>query len=278
MVSRLRPFLLVPAVIALGWLGWWWAGDVPMKSVAPVSPPVLAPEMAIPSTDALATSQPKPTPEQGVVQPGGKFLPSRGKPPGQGIPSVEAMQAAAKNYIKEVSANEVRVGEVRLLKKERTLIFPATLAVKTQPLEYALVHETGKAHEAMLVTKVPVQDVHVAALLIEAIGQAPQIEISWRKHGGEARMPLNDLIRVQKAAPDTLSANPWIYNGSEFLHGSFAAMTEGSIIALVNDPSALVNHRAAAALMRDDVFFAHIDKLPAEGVPLSVMFIFPSAQ
>ena len=213
-----------------------------------------------------------------MVQLGGKFLPSHGKPAEQGIPSVEVMQAAAKNYIKEVSANEVRVGEVRLLKKERTLIFPATLAVKTQPLEYALVHETGKAHEAMLVTKVPVQDVHVAALLIEAIGQAPQIEVSWRKHGGEARMPLNDLIRVQKAAPDTLSANPWIYNGSEFLHGSFAAMTEGSIVALVNDPSALVNHRAAAALMRDDVFFANIDKLPAEGVPLSVMFIFPSAQ
>lgn len=188
------------------------------------------------------------------------------------------MKAVVKSYIKEISPDEVRVGEVRLLKKARTLVFPATVAVRIQPLEYALVHETGKAHEALLVTKVPVQDVHVAALLLEASEQAPRIEVSWRKHGGEARMPLTELIRVQQVAADTLSANPWIYNGSEFHHGGFAAMSEGSIVALVNDPAALVNHRVAASLMRDDVFFANTDKLPPDGVPVSVMFIFPASQ
>ena len=217
-------------------------------------------------------------PDQGSVTAGGKFESARGKPHGPGIPSAEAMKAAAMDYIKEISPDEVRVGEVRLLKKERTLIFTATVAVRTQPLEYALVHESGKAHEALLVTKVPVQDVHVAALLMEASGQAPRIEVSWRKNGGEARMPLSDLIRVQQVAADTLSANPWVYNGSEFHHGGFAAMSEGSMVALVNDPAALVNHRTAAALQRDDVFFANTEKLPADGVPVSVMFIFPASK
>jgi hypothetical protein len=241
-------------------------------------PKVEPPVVQVPSAAASSPAKPRPTPDQGVVQPGGKFQAVRGKAPGPGIPSAEAMKAAARDYIKEVRPDEVRVGEVRLLKKERTLIFTATVAIRTQPLEYALVHETGKAHEALLVTKVPIQDVHVAALLIEASGQAPRIEVSWRKNGGEARMPLSDLIRVHQVAPDTLSANPWIYTGSEFHHGGFAAMSEGSLVALVNDPAALVNHRAAAALQRDDVFFAATEKLPAEGVPVSVMFIFPASK
>ncbi|MBL9144963.1 MAG: hypothetical protein JNM99_14880 [Verrucomicrobiaceae bacterium] len=228
---------------------------------------VLAPPVSL-SSDRL------PTPDQGVVQSGGKFQANRGKPPSSEIPSAEAMKEVARSYIKEVGPNELRVGEVRLLKRERTITFTATVAVRTQPLEYALVHETGKAHEALLVTKVPVQDVHVAVLLLEASGRAPMIEVSWRKHGGEARMPLSDLIRVQQVAPDVLKANPWTYNGSEFSHGSFAAMREGSLVALVNDPAALVNHRTAASLMRDDVFFANSDKLPPDGVPVSVIFVF----
>lgn len=267
-------------MVVVACLGWWWGGGVhrhddegPIKAGPSVS-------KAIDSVAPVASSSVdrQPTPDQGVVQLGGKFQANRGKPPSDGIPSAEAMKEAARDYIKEIGPNEVRVGDVRLLKKERTVIFTATVAVRTQPLEYALVHETGKAHEALLVTKVPVQDVHVAVLLLEASGQTPMIEVSWRKHGGEARMPLADLIRVQQVAPDVLKANPWTYDGSEFSHGGFAAMREGSLVALVNDPAALVNHKAAASLMRDDVFFANPDKLPSDGVPISVMFVFPATQ
>jgi len=279
MSTGLRHSLPILALVALVCLGWWWGG-ASRQTAAVVSSTETAASTAVASAlpvDATLLSKSQPTPEQGVVQTGGKFQAVRGKPPGPGISSAEAMKAEVKDYIKEISPDEVRVGEVRLLKRERTLIFTATVAVRAQALEYALVHETGKAHEALLVTKVPVQDVHVAALLIEANGQVPKIEVSWRKNGGEARVALSDLIRVQQVAADTLSANPWTYNGSEFHQGGFAAMSEGSMVALVNDPAALVNHRAAAALQRDDVFFANAERLPADGVPVSVMFIFPAS-
>jgi hypothetical protein len=87
-------------------------------------------------------------------------------------------------------------------------------------------------------------------------------------------MMLNELIRVQQAPAEILSENPWTYNGSKFIHGGFAAIREGSMVALVNDPSALVNHQAAGDLMRDDVFFADPEKLPTDGVTVTVAFIF----
>jgi hypothetical protein len=268
MSSRLRFSLLVLACLLLGGIGWW------LGQGSREEPTVELKTQTHSAAVAPSSSQRQPTPEQGSIAPTGKFEPEHFNTQSPGIPSAEVMQSAAKSYIKQISDSELRVGEVRLLKKERTLIFPATVAERNQPIEYALVHETGKTHEALLVTKVPVQDVPVAALLIEANGQPPMIQVSWRKNGGEARMPLSDLIRLQQVAADTLSANPWIYNGSTFIHGGFAAMREGSMVALVNDPSALVNHRAAGDLLRDDVFFARTENLPPEGVTVSVTFTF----
>jgi hypothetical protein len=267
----LRPAVIILAFLGLELLGWWLKGHPPKEpSVALILQKPATPA-AVPTP---SSSQAQPRPDQGKVVPSGKFEPEHFKTQVPQIPNAEAMHSEVKDYIKQISQNEVHVGEVRLLKKERTLIFPATLAERHQPLEYALVHETGKTHEALLMTKVPVQDVHVAALLIDATGQPPTIEVSWRKNGGEAKMMLSDLIRVQQSPADTLSANPWTYNGSKFIHGGFAAMREGSMVALVNDPSALVNHQAAGDLMRDDVFFANPEKLPPDGVGISVSFIF----
>ena len=221
-----------------------------------------------------STAPPQPTAAQGHVLPDGRYISALPTPVGPDCPTPDALHAATKDKIRIINPNEVRIGDVRLLKNERTLMIPARVEVRTELLEYAMVQESGKAHESLLVTKVPVQDLHVAALLLGAVGQSPKIEVRWLRNGGATQVPLTDLIHVEHSAENTLSANPWIYNGSEFNHGSFAAMREGSIAALVNDPSALVNHPAAAALMRDDVFFAKSEKLPAPGVPVIVLFIF----
>ena len=153
-----------------------------------------------------------------------------------------------------------------------TISFPAKVAEKERALEYAIVHETGKTHEALLSTLAAIHDVHVAALLLDAGGLSPQIEVTWRKHGGEARVPLHAMIGMKEGSLDAV----WRYNGSEFIHGGFAASREGSVVALMNDPSALVNHPAAGALMKDDVFFAQRAQLPPEGVQVTVVMTFPN--
>jgi hypothetical protein len=209
--------------------------------------------------------------EGGKVAASGKFTPNELRSV-IGPASAEELKIAAQGYIRESGPDELQIGSVRLNKRKRTISFPAKVAEKERPLEYALVHETGKTHEALLSTAAAIQDVHVAALLLDASGQSPQIEVTWRKHGGDAQVPLHEMIGMKDGSLDAV----WRYNGSVFIHGGFAASREGSLVALMNDPSALVNHPAAGALMKDDVFFAQRAKLPPDGVQVTVVMSFPN--
>ena len=239
------------ALAGCAWMLWLFVGQT-SKSPAP----------AAETTSSL---------KEGKIQPSGKFEPFQ-QLKAATPPDEKALREAAQNYIRESGPDELQIGSVRLNKRKRTISFPAKVAEKERPLEYALVHESGKTHEALLSTAAAIQDVHVAALLLDANGQAPVIELTWRKHGGEAKVPLHELIGMKDGSLDAV----WRYNGSVFIHGGFAASREGSLVALMNDPSALVNHPAAGALMQDDVFFAQRAKLPPDGVQVTVVMTFPN--
>lgn len=238
-----RTLLLAISLALACW--WWFGGKRPVEA-----------EKAV---------------DGGKVAASGKFTPNA-TPAAKGPASAEELKNAAQGYIRELGPDELQIGSVRLNKRKRTISFPAKVAEKERALEYALVHESGKTHEALLSTAAAIQDVHVAALLLDAIGQAPMIEVTWRKHGGEAKVPLHELIGMKEGSLDAV----WRYNGSVFIHGGFAASREGSLVALMNDPSALVNHPAAGELMKDDVFFAQRANLPPEGVQVTVVMTFPN--
>ena len=251
-MSPRRPLLLLTILVLAGGVGlWrWMASPKPIPSTAPKPEQPLA---------------------GGELTSSGKFTPTAAAKP-TGPASAEELQRAAQDYIRETGPDELQIGAVTLHRRKRTISFPAKVAERERPLEYALVHETGKTHEALLSTGAAVQDVHLAALLLDAVGQAPQMEVTWRKHGGEAKVPLHELIGMKEGQLDAI----WLYNGSEFIHGGFAASREGSLVALMNDPSALINHPAGGALMRDDVFFAQTTKLPPAGVTVTVILTMPS--
>jgi hypothetical protein len=217
---------------------------------------------------------------RGTVEVGGKFLPAAGPAvasPASGRHGV-AREDSAPGSIRQVGADDWEIGQVKLNKSRRTIAFAARIAERDRPLEYALVHQSGKVHESLLATEVPLRDVHVAVLLLHAVGQRPGITVSWAKHGGAASLPLEELLRCQPDMPDVFRPArdaAWIYHGSRFDPAGFAASREGSLIALIHDPAALVNHPAAAALQRDDVFFARADGLPPDGVQVTVTLAFP---
>jgi len=238
-----RPLLLAVSLALACW--WWFGGRRPVEA-----------EKAVDGGNVAASGKFTPNELRSVIGPA----------------SMEELKIAAQGYIRESGPDELQIGSVRLNKRKRTIAFPAKVAEKERALEYAIVHETGKTHEALLSTSAAIQDVHVAALLIDAGGLSPQIEVTWRKHGGEARVPLHAMIGMKEGSLDAV----WRYNGSEFIHGGFAASREGSVVALMNDPSALVNHPAAGALMKDDVFFAQRAQLPPEGVQVTVVMTFPN--
>jgi len=195
--------------------------------------------------------------------------------------------------IQELSENVFKVGAVTFDKREKTASFPAAVAVRTGAIEYLLVTEAGKAYESLLTTKVQPYDLHVAMLLMGAKGageissQPPtQIDISylksapeltgdnveitlrWQQDRQDRQMRAEDLIfNTEKGAP--MTNGPWLYNGSVIYRGKFLAQVDGSIVALVTDPEALINNPRPG---HDDdrIWNIRSDKLPPEGTPLEV--------
>tara|TARA_R110002049_G_scaffold291747_1_gene475892 strand:- start:22 stop:654 length:633 start_codon:yes stop_codon:yes gene_type:complete len=176
----------------------------------------------------------------------------------------------------QVGENEYEVGSVRLNKSQRTLSFPARVEIRDGDLEYAVVHVTGKTHETLLATEVEPQQIHIAALLLDAVGQSPTISVSWKADTGEVSFDLAELIQIVGVPTDLLTSEKWTYNGSEFQNGTFAAQSEGSIIALMPDTTALVNHVASMRINRDDIFKSKTSVLPPDQTAVEVRLKFPA--
>ena len=222
------------------------------------------------SLSLLLPAQETPSPEQGTVTTTGKFQPAE-TPPASGL--VPKRELSGEFRVKELGADRVQIGKVIIDRSQRSISFPATVEVRDQNLEYLLVHETGKVHESLLSTPVPARDVHLAVILLAANGKSPKVEISWRKNGPDAVKPLTSLITQKEGAPK-LGPGAWEYLGSSFDSRGFIAQREGSFIALIQDPAALIVHRLASGLGRDDVYLPNTKHLPALGVPVKVVLTF----
>src|ERR1043165_6487359 len=92
-----------------------------------------------------------------------------------------------------------QAGLVRLDKNSRTITFPVRLNLRDETVEYAVVHQSGKAYESIFTTGARPQDIQVAMLLwgvrpvmtntFGADGKGPPmgekvfVEVSWTNGG-----------------------------------------------------------------------------------------------
>ena len=235
--------------------------------------------------------------EQGSVAPSGKFLPA--PKPSEGSPRFETAREAedalmkALNVVRE-SDEAFSIGQVRFDKRKRCVTIPATVNMRDGIVEYALVGEAGKRHEAIFVTQAMPEQVHLACLMlgIEQRGpsswpnypmtkeedQSVRVEVVWAKHGPEARYLLENLVS-DKEAGDLESTGgmtenpPWFYNGSMLgVHG-LVAQSEHSFIALIADSGALVNDLRLNG-RQDDHFYPVTRVLPKVGTPVTIILTF----
>ena len=137
-------------------------------------------------------------------------------------------------------------------------------------------------------------DVHLAMLLLGG-GPAPvlgefnqptpipdtnalRVEVSWETNGATFTMPLAQLVCVTNGTPNeparTMSLDQWLYNGSEFDKWGFAAQREGSLVAIIRDPAALVNNPGADR-DNDRIHFPNAALLPGKGTPVRVVLRLP---
>jgi len=184
-------------------------------------------------------------------------------------PSTNLPSTTPPPALREISPGVFDYNGVQLDKKNLRISFPGTVNQRQGLVEYILVNENGKVHESLLATKVSPRDIHLALLLIglqvpsstnakEAVppsaidtpylqsapklkGPPVQISLTWSQDGKQKSDCVEDWIFNLKTK-HAMSPGPWTYNGSMIENGVFLADQELSIIAVITDPTALVNN------------------------------------
>lgn len=190
--------------------------------------------------------------------------------------------------LKEIEPGIFELGKVRLNKKQKSFDFPATVNMTQGLIEYALVSSTGKLHESLLQTGVEPYQIHLAALLLGvkcAGADSPEpsarpapspvvsggkvsVWVSWKSGGAEKRCRLESLIlNLQTKSP--MSQGAWIYSGSRVVDGTFLAQRDGSLIAIIADPDALVNNPRPGR-ENDEIWEVNSAKAPPLGTAVRV--------
>ena len=200
--------------------------------------------------------------------------------------------------IRELKPGEWQVGDIRLSKNNRTISFPANVNITDGLIEYLLVHETGKTHESMFLTKIPPYHVQVAMLLLGAKGVDPsffsdpppsgpvsnaellasetppipghpvEITASWKRHGTNVTHRMETLL-FNKKAKQIMENGCWTFSGSVVWNGAFIAQIEGSIMSIVTDASCIFNSPHPQRDV-DTTWFVREDWLPPEKWPVTV--------
>ncbi len=218
--------------------------------------------------------------------------------PGQSaapIPSPDP--AAAKQAVKEIGPNEFEVGGIRFNASTREIRVPTVVNFKQLPIEYMLVHETGKTHESVLRTTINPADLQVAILLCHyepgteglAHPDAPKdltpikpldlktaganrmaITLEWKSGGETKHAPLSDWMLDINTRKPPADLGTWIFSGSYVDKDGFAAQVQGSIIASYLDRNAMINSPAKGN-WDDTIWISNPANIPDEGTPVTVI-------
>jgi hypothetical protein len=199
--------------------------------------------------------------------------------------------------IREIEPGVLQIGQVRVNKDARTITFPAKVNLVDGALEYGLVAGQGKTHEALLATEAEPYHLHVAMLLLgitppkqpvtapdtiddaflqeapELKGDPIQITVAWPGANGPERWPLEELL-LNGITGAVAERGTWLYTGSGFVRGQFQAQADGSIIALVADPGALINNPRKGN-RNDDAWSPNKEKLPAVNTAVEITVTIP---
>jgi len=205
--------------------------------------------------------------------------------------------AAAQGRLQKTSPTQYTLGTIQIDAAKREIRFPCTLLHQQIPIEYILVHETGKDHETILTTAVTPLDLQVALLLAnytpgstglfaklpkdeplpfkEQEPKTPdahrvQIAAEWEIDGKKHTSPLSQWFQNSDLRVPPPDLDTWIFNGSKIDNRGFVAESEGSFIAVYADHNALFNSPAAGN-HRDDLWISLPKNIPPEGTAVTLV-------
>ncbi|MCI0537090.1 MAG: YdjY domain-containing protein, partial [Verrucomicrobiales bacterium] len=183
---------------------------------------------------------------------------------------------------REIEPGVFQLGGVRLDQVKRTIEFSGAVNMTQGPVEYLVVHQTGKVHESVLRTMVEPFHVHLAALLLqrktpsintntglaarEIVGPGAQIVIRYESPDG-AKVLIGEELIFNLRRKSAMTSGPWTYNGSRVIEGTFLAQRDGSIASVITDPDALLNSLRPGR-DNDDIWQVNTNCVPPVNTPV----------
>lgn len=211
--------------------------------------------------------------------------------------SADEKSSVEKPAVRKIGENLYRVGLVEFDARTREISFPVVVNQREGgPIEYILVHEHGKTHEAILTTKARPMDIQIALKLLKyqsgegdvfdkllpaedrkirgdksaERGDAVDVVVSWKEGDKEKSSLINrwaidgETIKAEGDPGTPMPDHPWYYTGSVIMDGQFLGEVEGSIIALYLDPVSLLNTTVPGSEI-DERWGANAQEIPEIG-------------
>jgi hypothetical protein len=216
--------------------------------------------------------------------------------PGDPPPKKSTEPVDPSKAIQKIEGDRFKCGVIEFNQKTREIRVPGKVNMREGPLEYVLVHESGKVHESLLSTAARPVELNIVMLLLnwkksEAFfdfseperGGVPvknaknppvshvEVHLEWKDKDGKDQTcrAENWMHQIEKKAK--LTVEPWIYTGSIIMpDGRFLAEETGSILALYVDPGSLINNPRDGNEY-DDVWIAD-PEVPAKETAVTIIF------
>jgi len=210
--------------------------------------------------------------------------------------SAQTLGKDEKPVMTEISENKLQIGKLVLDKKEKEITFSATLGNPDSIIEYLLVNDFGKVHEALFVTEVRPFDLNLALKLLgykeskelfRVIGEdfmptelfhdenedvkiAARFDLfaSWNEGDKTKKIHANELI-LNSISKKHAKVLPYIYGGSYLLEGRLKSQMSGDIIAIYTDRGAIANF-SNEGREDDTIWFPNIKRLPKDSTPITL--------
>lgn len=212
--------------------------------------------------------------------------------------AAEKKLADTQSRLKKLSASEYELDGIKINATTREVRIPTKVELQKAPLEYLLVHETGKTHETVLTTAINPMAIQVALLLANyqpategMLAKVPEkerptvwkeeppktpggnrlkIDVEWKEGDKVKKAPLVDFVQFGDTGKPPVDLTYWIFNGSFLDERGFVGEHEGSVIALWLDRAALINSPAEGA-WRDDLWISLPKNIPEIGTPVTLI-------
>jgi len=206
-------------------------------------------------------------------------------------PEQEAPESKEKPSMVKLEDGRMKFGDIIFDPKTRQVRVPCSLNMNEGLLEFAVVHENGKIHESLLITKCNPLHINVVMKLLRYVaseelyaierepgvltGKFPEVpeatkkaarvdlKMEWQQDGKTQTVNLADCI-MHAETTKPMSQGPWVYGGSMVYQGSFLAEQTGDIASIFVSRGSLILYPGQQN-DNDEVWLANTKRLPAQG-------------